>query len=253
MSRVSFVVLIILALFSTKAKSSSIDYASKLYNSYLTGEMGIWVDVIEDLSYEYEQNQNQNQNNSTLYSLIQTQYGYIGYLIGIKDYRMAKRYLANAEANVEKLLQQEPKKADALAFKAAFLAYHIAINPFRAPFIGPKSMAMIDDALALNGNALQALLEKANASHYAPSMFGGNPVEAVKYYTKAIEIFEKKNGGEPPKSWLYLNAYAQLALAFEKANLTANASRTYKRILSIAPNFKWVKDELYPQFQKRNS
>jgi tetratricopeptide (TPR) repeat protein len=113
-------------------------------------------------------------------------------------------------------------------------------------------MSLIDQALAVNPESIQANIEKGNSLHYAPSMFGGNPTDAVNYYKKAIKIFEEKNQGVPPQNWIYLNTLAQLALTYEKANQPENAQKTYKGILSIAPDFKWVKDELYPEFLKSN-
>jgi tetratricopeptide (TPR) repeat protein len=221
----------------------------KLYESYKVGDMNQWVKIIDNLTLEYKR----TSNISTLYFLTQTQYGYIGYLLGINDKKLARKYLAEAEANIEKVLTAQPKNADAVALKAAFVAYHISLSPYKAPILGPRSMSLISDALELNPNSIQAIIEKGNAAHYAPSMFGGNPQEAVTYYLKAITIFENQNGGVPPKSWVYLNVYAQLALAYEKSKQLDRASATYKRILVIAPDFKWVKDELYPAFKRKNN
>lgn len=138
-----------------------------------------------------------------------------------------------------------------MALSAALMAYQIAISPYKAPFIGPKSVSVIEASLSLDPNSIQAILEKAHSAHYAPSMSGGNPVEAIIYYKKAIALMEKRNGGGVPQQWLYLHSYAQLALAQEKAERIENAKSTYLHILKIAPEFKWVKDELFPLFLKR--
>ncbi len=221
----------------------------QLYQSFKSGDMDAWFKVMDGLQNQY----NKSPNNQLLWVILQAQYGYIGYLIGIKETRQARQMLSEAEKNVEVLLSANPKNADAIALKGSFLAYHISLSPYKAPFLGPRSMGLIDEALQLQPNSIQAQIEKGNAAHYAPSMFGGNPSEAVKHYTKAISLFESNNGGNLPESWLYLNTLAQLAMAYEKAKQTENARSTYRRILFIAPDFKWVKDELYPQFLKRNS
>lgn len=224
-------------------------YDTLLYESYKSGNMEVWVSVIDLLRKDYRE----SNDNETLLGLIQAQYGYIGYLLGIKDKKKARIYLSQAEINADNLIAMEPNNADVLALSAALMAYQIALSPLKAPFIGPKSMTAINQSLELNPNSAQALLEKANSAHYAPSMFGGNPVEAVKYYTKCIAALEQQNGGAEPEIWIYLNAYAQLALAQEKAEQTQNAMRTYLYILKIAPDFKWVASELYPQFKRRNN
>lgn len=234
---------------SAMANKKFTKYDTLLYESYKSGNMEVWVDVIESLQKDY----GINNDNATLLSLIQAQYGYIGYLIGIKDNKKARQYLGQAERYADNFIVKQPNNADALALRAALMAYQIGLSPYKAPFIGPKSMTAINQSLELNPNSPQALLEKANSAHYAPSMFGGNPVEAVKYYTKCIAALEQQNGGVEPKIWIYLNAYAQLALAQEKARQIENAKRTYLHILKIAPDFKWVANELYPQFKKRNN
>jgi len=225
-----------------------VSHQYQLYQSFKSGDMDSWFKVMEGLQNQY----NKKPNNQLLWEILQAQYGYIGYLIGIKETRQARQMLSEAEKNVEVLLSANPKNADAIALKGSFLAYHISLSLYKAPFLGPRSMGLIDEALQLQPSSIQALIEKGNAAHYAPSMFGGNPSEAVKHYTKAISLFESNNGGNPLESWLYLNTLAQLAMAYEKAKQTENARSTYRRILFIAPDFKWVRDELYPQFQKRN-
>ena len=230
-----------------EAKSINDEYSAKLYLSYMTGDMDVWATVIDELEQKYKN----DKSSSTLYYLVQTQYGYIGYLIGAEQKRTARDYLNNAEDNTELLLDKNPKNADAIAIKASLLAYNIALAPYKAPFLGPRSMNLIDEALAINNKSAQALLEKGNATHYAPSMFGGDPIAAIEYYRKAMKQMEITNNGKPPKTWMYLNTFTQLAMAQQKANLLQNALGTYNRILSIAPNFKWVKDELLPDLQKK--
>lgn len=240
----------VLLLFMSTASYSNGEpnYHEELYNIYQSGKMDEWVEVLQAMQQEYKK----APNSQLLYDITLAQYGYIGFLLGTKDKTKAKEYLSRAQKNAAILEQNRENDANVLALKAALMAYQIAINPFKAPFIGPKSMDIIDESVRLNPNAPQALLEKANSAHYAPSMFGGDPQVAVQFYSKAINAFENENGGEAPRSWIYLNAYAQKALAFEKLEQMANAKRTYLHILSIAPDFKWVRDELYPRFLEKH-
>jgi tetratricopeptide (TPR) repeat protein len=222
-------------------------FDQRLYHCYQSGNMREWVIVISELEIQ----NSQRPSTETLFSIAQAQYGYIGYLIGIGDSKKAREIISKAEKNVEKILSSQPNNADAMAIKASLLIFQISISPFKAPFLGPRSMSMIDEAYKKNDKSPQAILEKANALHYAPAFVGGNPLEAVKYYTRAIIAFENQNNGNPPQLWLYLNTLAQLALAYEKSNQPLKAKHTYNEILSIAPDFKWVKDELYPAFEER--
>lgn len=224
------------------------NHQQRLLQSFKSGDMTDWVRVIEGLKGEYKK----TQSNYILYDLTHAQYGYIGYLIGAKQTKQARQVLAEAEANIDLLLNSHPRNANALAIKGALVAYNISLSPLKAPFLGPRSMALIDESISIDPNAAQALIEKGNAAHYAPSMFGGNPIEAIRFYTKAIYTLENQNSDNNQSTWLYLNTQVQLALAFEKAKQIDNAKKTYLNILKIAPDFKWVRDELYPQFQQRN-
>ncbi len=232
----------------TYADESYLNTHQRLYYSYMKGNMEEWVEVIDDLKADYHRKPSEKH----LFLIAQVQYGYIGYLIGKGESRSARGYLRNAEENIELFLRSKPRDADAIALKASFTAFNIALSPYKAPILGPRSIGLVDEALQLESKSVQALIEKGNISHYAPSLFGGNPRTATKYYSEAVSIIESMNGGKPPKNWLYLNVMAQLALAYEKAGMYYEARSTYKQILAIAPDFTWVRDELYPNFNKRN-
>lgn len=208
-----------------------------------------WENVMSEMKGIYSR----KPSDDLLFALTRTQYGYIGYLIGSKKSKEARSLIAEAEINVDKMLKHNPKWADAIALKAALVAYNISLSPYKAPILGPRSMSLISDALSISQNSLQAIIEKGNASHYAPSMFGGNPSEATKFYAKAIAIMENLQTDKQICSWLYLNTLTQLALAYEKSSQTQMADATYRRILMLAPNYKWVRDELYPSFRKKQS
>lgn len=224
-------------------------FNATLYQSFKTGNMSVWLLVLKELELDYKQ----KPSSDKLFKIVEVQYGYIGYLLGIENTKQAREFLSKADENIDRIIELQPKNADAVAYKSALTAYHISLSPYKAPFLGPRSMRLIDQALAINPESVQANIEKGNALHYAPSMFGGNPSDAVNYYSKAIGLFEKLNQGNPPNSWLYLNTLVQLALAYEKANQIEKARSVYRRILSQSNDFKWVKDELYPKFQRKHS
>lgn len=221
----------------------------RLYSSFQSGEMREWEKVMTEMKGIYSR----KPSVDLLFTLTQTQYGYIGYLIGSKKSKEARILIAVAEKNIDTMLKHKPDWADAIALKAALVAYNISLSPYKAPILGPRSMNLIGEALTISKNSLQANIEKGNAFHYAPSMFGGDPVEATTFYTKAIALMEKQQAEKQICSWLYLNTLTQLALAYEKSNQTQMADATYRRILFIAPNFKWVREQLYPNFKRKHS
>ncbi len=240
-------ILSILFLVFTGFSSYSQDFQEKLYTSYLKGDMGVWAEVLNNLEQSYKT----TNSNETLFNILHTQYGLIGYQIGLKNYSESKKLIEKAENNIEKLLSSNNKWVEVISLKSAIMAYKIAINPYKAPFLGPASNDLIEQALQLDSENPIALIEKGNAKHYAPSFVGGNPVEAQGFYKKAIQKIEGNSDKNLTRTWWYLNANTQLALSAEKAGNIKLARDTYDYILKIAPNFQWVKNELYPQFLKK--
>ena len=223
-------------------------HKQRLYQCYLTGNMADWLVVMDELSTEY----NRTKSVETLFELTHAQYGYIGYLLGVDDEDRAEKLVAKALSNASVLLDKNPKWVEVLAIKGALIAYKIAMSPYKAPFLGPESVSIIDKALSLDSTNPYALTEKANSKLYAPVLFGGNPKEAVLLYQKAIASIERTLNGNKEYEWWHLNVMAQLAIAAEKSGQTELARSSYRKILQVAPNFKWVRDELYPKFQKKN-
>ncbi|MGB4329527.1 MAG: hypothetical protein WBJ36_11650, partial [Tenuifilum sp.] len=174
-------------------------------------------------------------------------YGYIGYLLGVNKTSIAKQLIDKAEKQANILASIPTYQSTAKAMQAALLAYRISISPYKAPFLGPKSASLIDEALALNPTNYFALIEKGNARHYAPSIVGGNPTEAVELYRKAIELIEKENPASKPQKWWYINTYTQMGLAAQKAGNKDLAKKIYLTILGMEPNYKWVREELLPK------
>ncbi len=222
-------------------KSINLDnFDTRLATSYRSGQLNDWQGVIGDLTKLYAQ----TNDLGVLFKIAQTQYGYIGFLIGTGNTTEARRYMKMAESNVEKILDQRPDCHDALAIQSSLYAFHIALSPYKAPVFGPRSLMIIDEAYKINNTSPQVLIEKGNVAHYAPALFGGNLSKAIDYYTLAIEKLQ--TGGQP--SWILLNTLVQRAMVYDKAGMKTEARNAYKQILSVAPDFKWVRDELYPTF-----
>ena len=57
--------------------------------------------------------------------------------------------------------------------------------------------------------------------------------------------------GAVKTDWNYLSLLPQIAKAYEELKDYKNAENYYRKILSVAPDFAWVKNELYPQFLKK--
>ena len=218
----------------------------KFYKAYVSGEMSRWPGYIDQLEDIYTKHPSPN----LLYDIVKAYYGYIAYAIGLEEDRTARDYLSQGEPYLDKLTQMDGYLAEAKAFKGAFIAFEIGMNTSKAVFLGPRSMRYINQALELEPDNVHALLEKGNAEYHMPRVFGGSYEKATHYFQKAVQILEH-NSTNLSCNWFYMNALAWLAQSYEKAGFTHRADKTYKRILSLEPDFSWVAEELYPEFKQR--
>lgn len=176
--------------------------------------------------------------------LIAYYYGQTGYLIGSKQKAQAKSNIAKTEVLIDEVLQAEPSNATALAFKGAFLAYQISLNKLKAPIKGPLSMKYIKMAYGTDPNNIQVLFDMGNMLYYAPTLFGGDKQQGIAYVECAIDAIEKRK--LTLKNWQYLNLLVTLARFRTETGENDAARAIYKKLLEIEPNFKWVRQELYP-------
>ena len=61
----------------------------------------------------------------------------------------------------------------------------------------------------------------------------------------------EKNSKELPDDWNYLSLLISIAETYEVLNDDAHAKLVYEEILNTEPDFKWVRDELYPKLLKK--
>lgn len=217
---------------------SQTDYKKTIYDAYIRGNMSQWETVIKQMEAE-------NLSLQQKLDLLNYYYGYTAYLIGNDKSKQANVYIEKGEKLADELLKEYPENAAANAYKGSFISFKIALNKLKAVTLGPQSMKYINKANKLDSGDVQALADKGNMLFYAPGMFGGNKEEAIQYFEKAIRMIEKNE--DTKNNWFYLNLLTLLAQHYEKLDKKQEAVSVYEKILQIEPDFKWVRDELYPQ------
>jgi len=217
-----------------------------IYNAYITSDMALWKKTIDDM-----QKQN-NKNAAYILELINYQYGYIGWCIGNKKYDEAKQYIAQGEKNIEKLEKINYQLSMLNAYKSAFYGFKIGLNKLQAPFIGPKSIDCAKFAIQLDANNPYGYIQIGNSEYYMPAAFGGSKTNAIEYYKKARMIMES-DSVMIKNDWNYLSLLTQIALGYEELEQYNKAKAYYDLILRIEPQYKWVKEELYPKFIKKTN
>jgi len=239
------VLAVILAL---PAGSMAQTYQSRIYEAFLQGRMDRWKTTMDQMERGVES----GNDLSLMYELTEAQYGYIAWCLTMKRKKEAEAILEKAERQVEILLSRQGDNPRVYSLQGAFFGFRVQLQPIRAPFYGKKSEEANQKALETGPEEPQAWMERGNIAYYKPAMFGGSKSEAVPYYEKAVRLFES-TPGRTTQNWIYLNCLAGLAQAYEETGEEGKAGPVYRKLLRMEPDFKWVRDELYPRYLQNHS
>lgn len=210
----------------------------EIYKAFVKNDMGLWEATIETLEIQDSKAPKEQLD------LVNYYYGYIAYCIDQGWSKQARTYLAKARVIINKLEMASYQESMLLAYRSAFVGFDIGLAPFKAPFIGPKSLAFAEKAKSLNAKNAFAYVQLGNIAFYTPEVFGGSKEEALRHYLKAYYL-EKENNVST--DWNYLNLLASIVLAYKEVEDYKFAKRFCEEALEVAPDFLWVKDELYPE------
>lgn len=219
-------------------------YKTHIYTAYVQDDMPKWKRVIDKME------QQPDKSDAFRLELINYQYGYIGYCLGLEKDNEAERYLDLAEAHLEVLEDKGLYASEVCAYKSAFYGFEIGLWPWKAPLVGGKSLGEAKEAMKLDSTNPNGFLQYANVQFYMPAAFGGSKSEAISYYLKALRLTEKQ-GFAVRNNWNYLSLLCTIGQAYETTGDYRKAKQYYKLALQKEPRFKWVKDELLPELEKK--
>lgn len=217
---------------------------SKIYTAFISNDMPSWGKVIDEMQLQT------NKSNEFKLELINYQYGYIAWCIGVKNDDLAEKYLALAEEHLESLEKAKYNLSMVNAYKSAFYGYKIGLNVLKAPFLGLKSLDCAKLAIKLNAQNPFGYIQYGNAQFYMPAMFGGSKTEALEYFRKAEELMELDKAGIV-EDWNYLSILTLITQSLIATNNYDEAKVYFQKLFKVEPNYLWVKNELYPQFLKK--
>ena len=206
---------------------------------YLKGDMVGWKQTIDSL-------RTVRLDAATERVLLFAEYGLIGNYIGRGSEAEAKAEIPHFEARIERALVRRPNDGELYAFSAALVAYRIALQPWRALFLGHSHNDQLERAVQLSPSKGLPLVEQANSLFFRPSFAGGDKQLAIAAYEKAFDYYKNYQYDH----WMYYNVGAWLAQAYAGEGDKARAEKLYLQLLQEAPNFSWVKDELLPELRK---
>ncbi|HON19017.1 MAG TPA: hypothetical protein PK990_07605 [Salinivirgaceae bacterium] len=212
----------------------------EIYRAYITGDMARWKSVIDSLE------RTNPQSPTEIAELLNYQYGYIAWAIGNNKTTDAKKYLSEAQKTLERLEKKGFNPALVYAYKSAFLGFEIGLSPYKAPFIGPKSIEYARQSVKLDESNCFGYIQLGNIAYYTPSMFGGSKTEALLYYLEAKKLMEKKSS-LIKNNWNYLNLLSTLIISYKDLKFHDLAMQYCQKALNFEPDFKYVKCDLCQQ------
>lgn len=241
-------VLIVLFLYFSPAilqqTSETVNFTprQKIYSYYISNRMQDWKLFIDKMAAK------SNQSASEKLELLEYQYGYIAWCIGVERDEEAAEYLKKAWKIAEQLEKQKYRLSSVYAYKAAFYGYEIGLGPWIAPVYGPKSMNHAKKAIEANADDPIGYIQLGNMQFYMPAAFGGSKTEAINYYRKAILMIENKKNTKG--NWMYLSLLATLGQAYEIVGKQSEAEQIYRKALATEPDFLYVSKELLPKLKR---
>lgn len=217
-------------------------HKQKIYSFYISNGMQDWKQYIDKMAAK------ENQTAAEKLELLEYQYGYIAWCIGVERDDEAAVYLKKAWKIAENLEKQKYRLSSVYAYKAAFYGYEIGLGPWIAPIYGPKSMNHAKKAIEANPNDPIGYIQLGNMQFYMPAAFGGSKTEAINYYRKAIVMIENHRNANG--NWMYLSLLATLGQAYQEVGKRSEAEQVYRKALALEPDFLYVSKELLPKLKR---
>ncbi|MEI6752555.1 MAG: hypothetical protein WCK78_05245 [Paludibacter sp.] len=214
------------------------------YRTFVNREMHKWGEIIHSVETNIPPKTIEQK-----LELLNYYYGYVGYLMNKKKYETAEISIEKGEDLIDNVIKLSPHNSTALSYKGAFMGFKMGLNKVKAVYFAPKCMIEINKAYKADHENTQIIINKANLLFYSPTALGGDKDEALNLYHKALVLMEKNK--ETEQNWNYLNLLTTIAIGFDKTGKFHESKKMYERILKFEPDYKWVRDDLYPNLLKR--
>ncbi|MBI3585816.1 MAG: hypothetical protein HY088_01640 [Ignavibacteriales bacterium] len=193
-------------------------------------------------------------NRLVVYHLAYAEYLLARIAYASKDEKIFDQYIDKAAERTEKLLEQEKGWSEAAALLGTIYGIKISQSPMKGITLGPKTTGMMKEAVAVDSTNPRVWMVYGTMKLNTPSFFGGSVEEAQKFFARAVALFENtKPTDQLQPNWGYLDALVWLAKSFEKSERQQEALVTYRKALTVEPNFLWVKNALLPSLEKKMS
>lgn len=226
--------IMLFGIFTAMAQKKDLSYYQcAFFESYRAGNMAPWPSLIaemekaksSDLAFQTE--------------MVKAIYGLVGYQIGAKQKDKAKAYVEKGSDLLDVLLEKYPRNAQLNSLAGAFYGYKISLAFYKAPFYGPKSLSHIEKAIALDPKEPMGYIEKGNSLLYRPAAFGGDKLEALALYRKALHLMESQNSLQC--NWQHMLLRAFILKTLYETNQETLAEDFLKSMEKDYGSMIWIK------------
>lgn len=210
-----------------------------LFEAYLAQDIDTWRKTIERADYS---------TRDELADLVNYEYGYIGFCLARSNEAEAVKTIARAHKHLDALQTMGYDEAMLNMYRSAMAAFELSMNHSKFATLGIKSVKLANLAVKQAPNNPYVLSLKGNTDFYRPALFGGSKSRAIEHYTEAVRQFEAQKLTH--NNWNYIATLLTLAQAYEKTDDLPKAKAVCDKILSIVPNFVYLRDVYYPALMK---
>lgn len=218
-------------------------YQCAFFESYRSGDMTPWPGLIDEMERA------KSTDLSWQTGILKAIYGLVGYQIGMGNKEMVKTYIQKADNYLDKLLSVHPNNAQLHSLAGAFMGYKISLAAYKAPFLGPKSLEHIEKAIRLDPAEPMGYVVKGYSLSYRPVIFGGDKLEAIKCYRKAITLYETQK--QENCNWQKLLLQTFILKTLYETRQEKEAENQLKLMQKEYGNLSWIEQFKEASFMKK--
>ena len=161
-------------------------------------------------------------------------------------------YYDGAEKNALQISENKTWESEGKTLLASIYMMKIAKSPMSAVSLSPKISGLLEDAVKSNPVNPRPYLIIGMMKFNTPKMYGGSYEVAAENFRQSVSIYEKQDTTftlQP--SWGYLEALTWLGRSLEQSDNLESAKFMYQKVLTIQPEYGWVKYYLLPNLEKK--
>lgn len=224
----------VLTSFNGYSQLASLD--CDLTQSYTQQTIGTWGTYISKVTTELQK----NYSAELQFKRMMIRHMYIAHLLfNDSESKEIDIQLEGMKKDLDELEKNQQFSDKCIAFRAAYNSYCAVNSPATAVYYLPKSFSYANDAIKKQANSPYSWAEYGNLQYCYALFLGGNFSDAIKAYTKAVELLEKQQKNLNC-NWYYIHSLLFLAKSYEDNNQLAEANKVYDKILKITPQFSAI-------------